>query len=85
MLNIEWPDEYYNSYEEPSQTMEVNFDRSVHLPTHDLHASWHTVRTSLSSSGSVRRLSHLPVHHNNPHPTLTHGSAGWRAVWPALR
>ena len=23
MLNIEWPDEYYNSYEEPSQTMEV--------------------------------------------------------------
>ncbi len=23
MLNIEWPDEYYNSYEEPSETMEV--------------------------------------------------------------
>ncbi len=25
MLNITWPDEYYNSYEEPSQTMEVIF------------------------------------------------------------
>jgi hypothetical protein len=26
MLNITWPDEYYNSYEEPSETMEVIFN-----------------------------------------------------------
>ena len=26
MLSIEWPGEYYNSYEEPSETMEVNID-----------------------------------------------------------